>query len=414
MHLLVISWWASKVVYSKPISATCSWGEPLSGRIDPFACYIRVSFKLTPNDTVNFNSDIDASEIREINFWLPSASRNQWDIPFIPREIFTKFPNLKSFTLPGRIESIAYDDFAHAGNLERLIFGNQLKVIPGLAFEPLSNLKVLDLTWNKVTSIQENGFKGLSNLKTLKLSRNQLQKFKLHTFENVPILEELLLNNNQIETIEDGTFTLANLRRLDLSHNKLRELSNLIFIDCKKLEYLDLRSNHITSIKRSLYNLNNLQYLNLDNNRVSDVYFRALARLPALEYISIENNGPALNDNIFFSESSAGGSKSAVKNLLLSGNELKNREILVRLWALGLNHLETLHIDNNAFEYIDFHPINVFPKLREINLGKNYWKCEWLEQTVEKLEADGIEVNLFSSRFPSLTSYKHVNFIPCI
>ncbi|XP_055297469.1 leucine-rich repeat-containing protein 15-like [Sitodiplosis mosellana] len=404
----------SSSVQPKQITATCSWGEPLSGRIDPFACYIRILFKYTPNDTLSFNSEIDASEIKEVNFWLPTASRYQWDIAFIPKEIFEKFSQLKSFTLPGRVGTISHDDFAQASNLIRLAFGNQLKVIPGNVFDRLTKLEILDLSWNKITSIHENGFKGLSNLRTLKLNRNQLQRFKLHTFENVPLLEELLLNNNHIETIEDGVLKLPNLKRLDLSHNKLTELSNLMFKDCMQLEYLDLRSNHITSLRRSVYSLGNLQYLNLDNNRIADIYLRALVRLPALEHLSMENNGPSLNDNIFVSESMSGSSKSVIKNLLLSGNDLKNREILVRLWSFGLTQLEKLHLDNNAFEYIDFYPIYAFPKLKEINLGKNYWKCEWLGQTLEKLETDGIKVNLFSSRFPSSTSFKHINFIPCI
>lgn len=412
--LAVIVYCVSNCVYSRQISATCSWGEPLSGRIDPFACFIRIPFKLTPNDTLRFNSEIDASEILELNFWLPSASRYQWDITFIPKGIFEKFPRLKSFTMPGHVESISHDDFMHAVNLERLSFGNQLKLIPGNVFDRLANLELLDLSFNKITSIHENGFKGLNNLRTLKLHRNQLQKFKSHTFENVPLLEELLLNNNHIETIEDDILKLPNLKHLDLSHNKLTQLSNLLFKDCKQLEYLDLRSNHITAIRRSVYNLNNLQFLNLDNNRIGDIYLRAIIRLPSLEILSIENNGPALNDDIFVCESTYTSSKSVLKSLLLSGNNLKNRELLVRLWSFGLTHLEKLHIDNNAFEYIDFYPIYAFPKLKEINLGKNYWKCEWLEQTLEKLEADGIEVNLFSSRFPSSTSYKHFNFIPCI
>lgn len=414
IFFVVILCWICEHTHSKQINATCSWGEPNSGRIDPFACYIRIPFKLSANDTLEFNSEIDASEILEVNFWLPSLSRYQWDIAFVPANIFAEFPQLRSFSLPGRVESISQDSFIQATNLQRLHIGNQLKVIPGNVFERLQKLEMLDLSWNKISSIHENGFKGLNNLRTLKLNRNHIQKFKVHTFECVTNLEELVLSNNQIESIEDGTLKLPSLKHLDLSHNKLKELSNLMFDDCKNLEYLDLQSNRITLIKRSVYGLNQLKFLDIDNNRISDIYFRALVRLHALEHLSIENNGKTLNDNIFVSESFSGSSKSAVKSLYLSGNDLKNREILVRLWALGLTHLEKLHLDNNAFEYIDFYPIYAFPKLKEINLGKNSWKCDWLEQTLQKLEADGIEINLFSSRFPSSTSYKHVNFIPCI
>lgn len=402
-----------RLAAAKRINATCSWGDPNSGRIDPFACYVRIPFKLTPNDTLLFNSEIDATDISEVNFWLSPASRYQWDITFIPSGIFEKFPNLRSFSLPGHVESVTHSDFVHATNLVRLTLRNQLKVIVGSVFDQMTKLEVLDLSWNKITSIHEQGFKGLGRLSTLRLNRNQIHKLKVHTFQHVPLLEELLLNNNHIETVDDGTLRLSHLKHLDLSYNKLKDLSNSIFKDCPNLEYLDLRSNHLTEIRRSIYGLNKLQFLNLDNNHISDVNFRALVHLRSLEHLSLEDNGQSFNDNVFVSETVA-FSTSQIKELFLSGNGLRNREILVRLWAMGLTHLEKLHLDNNAFEYIDFHPIDAFPKLKEINLGKNYWKCDWLEQTLDRLEADGIKANIFSSRFPSSTAYKHINFIPCI
>lgn len=411
--ILIIDW-NNHVVNGKQINAVCSWGDPSTSHIDPFACYIRIPFELHENDTLNFSSEIDTTEILEVNFWLPHNSRHQWAITSIPNVIFIKFSNLKRFSLPGRIQLISHSDFLHATNLKRLSIGNQIKAIPENVFLSLNKLELLDLSWNRISVIHENGFNGLTALRVLKLNRNQLKKLRAHTFDGTPFLEELILNNNQIDHIRDSTFKLPNLKRLDLSHNKLNNLSDDIFKVCNRLEFLDLKSNRLTAIKHSIYHLVELQYLNLDNNQITDIRLRALAELPFLELLSMENNGYALNDSIFISDStSSSGMKSIIKNLYLSGNALKDREILLQLWSLGLNQLEKLHIDNNAFEFINFYPIAAFPKLKEIDLGQNHWKCEWLEQTLEKLETDGIEVNLFSSRFPSSPSFQHVNFIQC-
>lgn len=415
-----------KLFETKEVNAVCSWGEPYTNHIDPFTCYLRTPFQLNENDTLNFASEINETEILEVNFWLPLHTRYRWDINFVPHSIFSKFSNLKSFSLPGRIENVWPNDFINASNLVKLSIGNQLKVIPEHVFSSMIKLELLDLSANKIEFIQHNGFNGLNNLRTLKLTRNHLVKLPAKTFSGTEALEVLLLNNNQLETIEDGAFNLSQLKHLDLSYNKLGQLSNHIFIDCNKLEYLDLKSNRLTKIKNAIYQLHGLKTLNMDNNRIGDINLRRLSELHQLENLSIENNRNELNDNIFVdnnnnnnnssSQTMYNGSKKPVlKNLYLSGNTIKNREILVRLWSLGLHsHLEKLYIDDNAFEFIDFYPIAAFKKLEEINLGRNYWKCDWLEQTIQWLEADGIEVNLFSSHFPSSSSVKHVNFIQCV
>lgn len=424
--IVVIVCFNFQLLETKEVNAVCSWGEPYTNHIDPFTCYLRIPFQLNENDTLNFAREINETEILEVNFWSPLLTRNRWDINFVPRSIFSKFSNLRSFSLPGRIENVCQNDFINASNLVELSIGNQLKVIPEHVFSSMTKLELLDLSANKIKSIQHNGFTGLNNLRTLKLTRNHLVKLPANTFNGTQALEVLLLNNNQLESIEGGAFKLTHLKHLDLSYNKLSQLSNHIFIDCNQLEYLDLKSNRLTGIKHAIYHLHQLNTLNMDNNQIGDINLRRLSELCHLENLSIENNRKALNDNIFVdnnnnnnnssSQTTFNGSKKPVlKNLYLSGNTIKNREILVRLWSLGLHsHLQKLYIDDNAFEFIDFYPISAFTQLEEINLGRNYWKCDWLEQTIQRLEADGIEVNLFSSHFPSSSSVKHVNFIQCV
>lgn len=305
-------------------------------------------------------------------------------------------------------------DFTNAVHLKRLQLGNQIKSIPNAnVFSTMHGLELLDLTGNRISSIHEAAFNGLPTLHTLKLSRNQLKRIKAHTFHGTPALEELLLNNNQIDYINKITLKLPQLKRLDMSYNRLIEFTDDAFQHCTQLEWLDLKSNRLKTIKYSMYTLQHLQYVNMDHNAIGDIKLSAFARLPQLEHLTMENNGRALNDSIFVSDKQPYSVQSPIRHLYLSGNALKHREILLQLWSFGVTQLEELHIDNNEFEHINFYAISAFPKLKEIDLGLNRWKCDWLEQTIEKLENDGIDLNLYSSRFPTSSSYQHVNFIQC-
>lgn len=403
----------SSLAHCKDVNAVCSWTQPTTNHIDPFACYIRIPFELHENDSLNITSEIDANEIMEVNFWLPPSSRQHWNIEFIPKIIFERFPQLERFILPGRIQSIHPTDFKSAVHTKRMQLGYQIKSLPANVFIRMGALELLDLTANRISYIHENAFNGLSALRTLKLSRNQLKRIKTQTFHGTPALDELHLNNNHIDYINSNALNLPQLKRLDLSYNRLNELTDETFRLCSQLEWLDLKSNRLKRIKYSIYTLQHLQHVNLDHNKIDDIKMCAFARLPRLEHLSIENNGRTLNDSIFISDKPPYGSQSPIRNLYLSGNALKHREILLHLWSLGVTQLEQLHIDNNEFEHINFYPIAAFAKLKEIDLGLNRWKCDWLEQTIEKLETDGIDLNLYSSHFPATESNQHVNFIQC-
>ena len=87
-----------------------------------------------------------------------------------------------------------------------------------------TNLKILDLSLNQITKIENCNF---PNLKILNLSSNNIT-----TIENCdfPVLEELILSDNQL--IDISKIIFKNLTHLDLSRNKiskecLKYLTNL-------------------------------------------------------------------------------------------------------------------------------------------------------------------------------------------
>ena len=132
-------------------------------------------------------------------------------------------------------------------------------------FKKLSILEFLDLTDNKIRTINLNAFTGLNNLITLKLSQNNIFKIEKNSFSLFSLLN-LELKNNSIERIESFSFTnTKNLKTLDLSMNKLTIIQANVFNDMTELVHLNLKYNEITNVeKNSLNGLKKLNDFNMD------------------------------------------------------------------------------------------------------------------------------------------------------
>lgn len=398
------------------INATCVWGEPHTGIVNPFACYICEPLTLSGNDTLNISSDISATEIVSVNFWLPWTARYQWEIDHIPREIFKQFVNLKSLVLPGHIQTIVSDDFAGAMNLEHLELSNSIKSIGGMAFIHSPKLRRLNLSWNRIQRIGDNAFKGLMYLSHLHLDRNRLSFLDPSMFRGIENLTVLTVSYNKIERITDDALNFPNLIEIDLSNNKVRMLSDMTFNRCIKLQKVQLKSNELHSVGQALYRLQHLHYINLDKNHIQNIRIESFATLAHLEYLSLQHNGRQAFDALVIIDADGpvkNVHKSPIRELYLAGNGLKNPKILRLLQRIGLTQLEKLDIDSNAFERIDFDGIEDFSRLRQINLGQNHWDCEWLNVTVQRFENENIDINLYSSHFPMTINETHINYIQC-
>ena len=66
-------------------------------------------------------------------------------------------------------------------------------------FANLKNLKILDLSWNKLSRINPQSFFGIENLKELSIGKNNLSNFDLAILENIPQIEIIDLRGNPIE-----------------------------------------------------------------------------------------------------------------------------------------------------------------------------------------------------------------------
>jgi Leucine-rich repeat (LRR) protein len=123
-----------------------------------------------------------------------------------------------------------------------------LEIIDGNAFENLPILKILILSKNSISKLENENFKFLSSLEILDLSENQISKIDQYAFENLSKLTELNLSKNKILHFETLTFRkLFELKILRLSHNSINELRFELFTTNLQIEYLLVDFNAIKS-----------------------------------------------------------------------------------------------------------------------------------------------------------------------
>ena len=128
---------------------------------------------------------------------------------------------------------------------EIVIWNSQIKKIDFNAFQGLTKLESLSLSYNAIEEIDERSFEGLSNLKELWLDNNKLRRIDSNTFKGLTKLETLYLVDNEIEEIDERSFgSLSNLIWLSLYNNKLKEIDRKCFEPLKSIEAIAIYQNN--------------------------------------------------------------------------------------------------------------------------------------------------------------------------
>ncbi|XP_034408368.1 leucine-rich repeat, immunoglobulin-like domain and transmembrane domain-containing protein 1a [Cyclopterus lumpus] len=97
--------------------------------------------------------------------------------------------------------------------------------IPSEAFNSLSSLEFLWMSFNTLSTLSPDSFRGLLNLEELRLDGNALTAFPWESLMDMPSLRLLDLHNNQLPSLPaEATIYIKNLTYLDLSSNSLLTL----------------------------------------------------------------------------------------------------------------------------------------------------------------------------------------------
>ena len=165
------------------------------------------------------------------------------------------------------ISEIDQTDMNLCPNLVTLVLqDNRILFVRQKAFSVQRQLQDLDISGNFISRLPGQSLIGLSSLITFNLSRNRLNL--LDIFPNdLSQLKILDLSFNDLGALEAKTFHyLLALVKLDLRGNKISQVSPDVFLAEQPLKGLDLRSNKMTKVPFEAVDTvqNSLEALHLD------------------------------------------------------------------------------------------------------------------------------------------------------
>ncbi|XP_067272516.1 slit homolog 1b isoform X2 [Pseudorasbora parva] len=122
---------------------------------------------------------------------------------------------------------------------------NDLSVLEATGlFRPLTHLKKINLSNNKITEIEDGAFDGASSVVELHLTANHLASVRGGMLRGMDGLRMLMLRNNRIRCIHNSSFSgLQNVRLLSLYDNQLTTIMPGAFDTLPNLSTLNLLAN---------------------------------------------------------------------------------------------------------------------------------------------------------------------------
>jgi hypothetical protein len=202
-------------------------------------------------------------------------------------------PNVKTISLRDNRIGDVHFTLAFYSNLRSLdVSRNRISSLGSKNFELQEKLVSLNASGNQIANLSKFTFSGLKSLRVLDLSRNLIESLEGGVWEDSPNLWEMHLRSNKIITIGEGVFDpLINLKVLDLSDNQLLDVPTGALGRLPSLKTLNLGDNLVESISGdAIPNLRDLKFLSLSSNVISYINNAAFDGLLSLEYLDISYN----------------------------------------------------------------------------------------------------------------------------
>ncbi|CAJ0959523.1 unnamed protein product [Ranitomeya imitator] len=226
-----------------------------------------------------------------------------------------------------------------------------------------TDTRLLDLSKNRIKTLNQDEFSAFPYLEELELNENILSTIEPGAFNGLFNLRFLGLRNNRLKLIPQSVFTgLSNLTQLDISENKIVILLDDMFQDLYNLKSLEVGDNDLVYIThRAFRGLNSLEELSLEKCNLTLVPTEALSHLPGLMSLRLST----LEESSFHSVGN-------LEALILDHNPLacdcRLLWIFRRRWRLNFNKQQP---SCSSPEYVQGKEFKDFPDV----LQPNYFTC---------------------------------------
>ncbi|KAK3539768.1 hypothetical protein QTP70_013202 [Hemibagrus guttatus] len=175
--------------------------------------------------------------------------------------------------------------------LERSAFA-EMGILPTVHTRKLANLKELNVSYNKLSSIPPE-LGDCENLEKLELTANVNLTELPFELSNLKKLKHLDLAENKFATIPVSVLRMSSLQWLDISKNSLRDLPE----DIDRLEELQtffLHKNKLKYLPMSTVNMINLKMLVVSGDELTSLP-SSLTENPDLKFIKLFDNPVGLD-----------------------------------------------------------------------------------------------------------------------
>ncbi|XP_041980958.1 insulin-like growth factor-binding protein complex acid labile subunit [Aricia agestis] len=258
----------------------------------------------------------------------------------------------------------------------------QLRELPAAALRPLPALAALSLWGNSIRLVHKDALfcQGSTELKLLNLNDNELSSLPAGVFIGCAALTDLHLNRNRLRTLFDSAVAGATwLERVDLSYNELEVLPLNELGGLRGLVHLDVSHNRLRAVRGAYRDGRTLPLplltLNLSGNNLTTLDRSSLEGLLALQELDLsENYLMRLNPDTFFAVRMHLTNLSISSNGLVveCGEELSPLRELTALRHLelarnnltavcgdwrALPHLHSIDLSHNTIRRLDVCPV---------------------------------------------------------
>lgn len=389
------------VVVTNPVTTIECDCSGTSLELDSSACCVNEWPIIEASTRVTFRNVPNTSSIIQIKL------QSMGNFTEIPSQIIDTFENLEYLELTIGLERLPLPRIP--SKLKHLnLSDNRITSVDINAFHNAPGLEQINLQYNRIGTLADSGaFSGPNNLKHLILYHNKLSILKREMFKTAENLLSLDVACNEITTIEDGTFDLPHIKEILMSENKLKTLSDQIFRGAPNVQNIDLQKNALEHIGKAFETTTHLHQLQLsENHHLHDLNVMDLtSKLPELISLNVDATGiRSLTTATNIASVTSGAILSPLHTLSISQNHLSQSDFLKQLSVFS--KLEKLFVDANKFTRWDDADVRsikkYFPNIELIVTKNNVWDRRWVEGTLIPVFQTN---NIFCSNIKYLNTY---------